>query len=126
MHPDSWRSRAACRDHPTWWWFSHPDQPDGRRARAICDRCPVRVPCADEQAAWEARPGNRGGGGIFGALTEGERAALRQSRERHCQWCNALLPPHIPKGTERIYCEGRSCRQAASRARAAQRERGAA
>lgn len=44
-----WAERAACRHHPTDWWF--PDKRQGpdcyRLARQVCATCPVRDACHD-------------------------------------------------------------------------------
>lgn len=42
----SWRDQAACKGHPTDWWY--PEQGESSsRARQICATCPVRRACGD-------------------------------------------------------------------------------
>jgi WhiB family transcriptional regulator, redox-sensing transcriptional regulator len=72
----SWRLRAACRNVDSTVFFA-PDGEQARerdareaRAKAICARCRVIGPCA----AYAIRYGERYG--VWGGLTERERAAL--------------------------------------------------
>lgn len=110
----TWRTDAACRDaDPA---IFYPSPPKGRRpdaaipaveydaARAICNQCPVKDPCLD--FAMAAENGQRYG--MFGGLTERERASLPW---RLCAECGARFPARrngkggsVPK-----YC-GDECR----------------
>ena len=78
----SWRLRAACRHVDSGIFYS----PDGERgperdarearAKAICARCPVIGPCAAYAIQHDERYG------VWGGLSERERAALRLQRHR--------------------------------------------
>ena len=76
----AWRMLAACR-HVDGALFFAPDgeRPNRRdlreaRAKAVCARCPVIQPCA----AYAVEYGERYG--VWGGLSERERAGLRRDR----------------------------------------------
>jgi WhiB family transcriptional regulator, redox-sensing transcriptional regulator len=77
----SWRGRAACLGADPDLFFPEGDDPrSDAEAKAICAGCQVRTPCL-EFAGTELEHG------IWGGLTEDERAAdrrrqLRNARER--------------------------------------------
>lgn len=78
---EPWQLRAACRGPDTWLFFppSHAERKDEReqreeRAKTICGRCPVKVDCL-EYALRHREPY-----GIWGGLTESERAAVLARR----------------------------------------------
>jgi WhiB family transcriptional regulator, redox-sensing transcriptional regulator len=78
----SWRLRAACRHLDSGIFFS-PDGERGRerdareaRAKAICARCPVIGPCAAYAIQHDERYG------VWGGLSERERAVLWRQRHR--------------------------------------------
>lgn len=74
---EGWQRQAACRG-PESALFYPPAVPEARpdregrerRAKAICARCPVRLPCLE--FALEIREPH----GIWGGLSESERRAL--------------------------------------------------
>ena len=80
--PFWWHKKAACRGADPRLFHG----PDGEgqieraareaRAKAFCDRCPVRLDCLESEA-W--RPLQFG---VFGGLGEDERKALRTKRMR--------------------------------------------
>lgn len=115
----TWLDDAACRETPT--HIFYPSPPTGRRpdayipaahyaqARAICNQCPVRDRCLDDAMA--AENGQRFG--MFGGLTERERASLPW---RLCVECSTRFPARrngkggsVPK-----FC-GDECRDASRR-----------
>ncbi|MFF3504579.1 WhiB family transcriptional regulator [Streptomyces sp. NPDC003247] len=67
----NWREAAACRSEDPELFFPVGEEGPARRqieqARAVCRRCPVRVPCA----SWALRNAERDG--VWGAMTAGER-----------------------------------------------------
>jgi WhiB family transcriptional regulator, redox-sensing transcriptional regulator len=67
----AWRQRAACRGRPSELWFAV-DPVAIEVAKAICRSCPVRDDC--ERYALD-QPKLVG---VWGALTEAERAARRR------------------------------------------------
>ncbi len=67
----SWHADAACRGRDDLNWFPRRGEPVAEQ-RAICEDCPVRGPCAD------AGMGERHG--IWGALSERDRRALRRGQ----------------------------------------------
>lgn len=80
-----WRHRARCRDPSgeiTRLFFSH-DIFEIARAKAICARCPVRVPCL-RSAVERAEPWGVWGGELFedGRIVAVKRPPGRPPRER--------------------------------------------
>lgn len=76
-----WQFDAACRGEDTALFFapSYFEKPDEKRARearakAICDRCPVREPCLDY--ALRIREPH----GVWGGLNEQERRQVLRER----------------------------------------------
>ena len=75
-----WRHRARCRgmataDHDPWFptgTTSDADHEQERAAKAVCQRCPVRLDCLD----WAVIAGEAG---IWGGMTEQDRRPLRQA-----------------------------------------------
>lgn len=69
-----WRARAACVNvDPE--LFTGPFGQNGvRRAKGICNGCPVRIECL------EFALGSAGAFGIWGGLTDGERRNLLRAR----------------------------------------------
>ena len=89
---DDWRRNAACRDSPPETMFPHSGYKDGRLtragaanaiagAKAICERCPVAVECLTFALEHDERFG------IWGGLTEDERAAMHRRRGREEAEC---------------------------------------
>jgi WhiB family redox-sensing transcriptional regulator len=78
---EEWRQWAACRDHPTWWWFAgvHHQHKSAKRAQAICEVCPVRTACLEHALA---RPEDYG---LWGGVDEQQRHRIRARRIR-VQW----------------------------------------
>jgi len=81
----SWMEHAACRDHPLELWFAPEAERDEDRiareaqARAICNSCPVRVPCL----AYRLAQSRQQDGVMWGGMTGDERdAELRRRRRR--------------------------------------------
>jgi WhiB family redox-sensing transcriptional regulator len=80
--PWTWQRDAACRNLGSSLFFS----PDGERAaarrhreaaaKAICGRCPVRMPCALYALATRQR------NGVWGGLTEDDRQPVADERRR--------------------------------------------
>jgi WhiB family transcriptional regulator, redox-sensing transcriptional regulator len=70
-----WESAAACRGADPEVFFppssATPEASEVRRAKAICARCPVRLPCRLEGLRHEQLAG------VWGGLTETERQAER-------------------------------------------------
>lgn len=75
-----WRDRAACRDKDPELWFPvsaiGPDLLKAKRAKEVCDGCPVRDFCL--AFALDARIDH----GIWGGLDEDERRVLVGRRPR--------------------------------------------
>ncbi|MGH8905684.1 MAG: WhiB family transcriptional regulator [Egibacteraceae bacterium] len=76
----SWRSKAACTDENTELFFAvgsaAPALEQVERAKAVCRRCEVVA----QRLHWALE--TRQQDGVWGGLTEDERRALRQRRER--------------------------------------------
>jgi WhiB family redox-sensing transcriptional regulator len=71
----NWRLAAACRDTDPELFFpigtAGPGLAQAAAAKQVCDDCPVRTPCL----GWALRHAQQHG--IWGGMTEPERAALR-------------------------------------------------
>lgn len=75
-----WRHNAACLGENTELFFpvgtTGPAIDQIERAKGMCRRCPVAVPCLE----WALATGQDAG--IWGGLSEDERRTLRRSRQR--------------------------------------------
>ena len=69
---EPWRLDAACRQHPTEWWFGNTRE--RIRAGAVCRGCEVRTECLEYALAHPAMLG------IWAATTGEERTRLRLAR----------------------------------------------
>src|SRR5512139_2991901 len=70
----TWTRWAACRGHPTGWWFPGPGQSISRKALSICERCPVRRQCLDTAVQDELL-------GIWGGTSENQRKTMRREHQ---------------------------------------------
>jgi WhiB family redox-sensing transcriptional regulator len=73
-----WVDHAACRPHPTSWWYQRHDALETELALSICRTCPVRAACLDE--ALDAETDHRYG--IVGGTTPSDRDRLELQRRR--------------------------------------------
>jgi WhiB family transcriptional regulator, redox-sensing transcriptional regulator len=75
-----WRAKAACLGEDPELFFPHgntgPAAEQVERAKAICDRCEVRVACLEY-----ALDTNQDAG-VWGGLSEEERRTVRRARQR--------------------------------------------
>ncbi|WP_329128225.1 WhiB family transcriptional regulator [Streptomyces sp. NBC_01465] len=78
----SWREKAACRGTDAEQLFA--DSVQQKRAKALCNGCPVRVECLTE--ALDARVEF----GVWGGMTERERRALLRRRPGVRSWARVL------------------------------------
>lgn len=90
----SWRDRAACHvaivrgeADPSWWFPPESHAYLYRRAKPICDSCPVRMECLEECFATEALRGLRNG--MWAGTLPDERRRMGGDRRRvvQCVWC---------------------------------------
>ena len=103
---DTWRNDAACRGHDTALWFDPTRQAEGL---AICDTCPVQVPCGVAGRHEE---------GVWGGLSEGHtRTHSKPGRkagtrlELVCSECGRPFL-YVTKGAGILpVCCGYRCRQ---------------
>jgi WhiB family redox-sensing transcriptional regulator len=70
-----WESEAACRQHPTAWWFRS-DEPESVEAFLICQECPVATECLEFALDHPALVG------IWAATSTHDRVRLRRQRRR--------------------------------------------
>lgn len=78
-----WQEEAACRNHDNVLFFG-PDQGESElekqaresRAKSVCQRCPVTQPCLEFAMETNQKYG------IWGGLTDKERASLKRRRAR--------------------------------------------
>lgn len=75
----TWHDRAACRGQDTELWFSI-DADDREAAKAICNRCPVRLDCLDEALDEERGQSKEYRAGIRGGMNAEERILERRRR----------------------------------------------
>jgi WhiB family transcriptional regulator, redox-sensing transcriptional regulator len=79
----AWMSRGACRGEDPGLFFpageSGPSLRQIERARTICRRCPVLATCLRYAM-------DTGQQGIWGATTDDERRAIRQTARRRATW----------------------------------------
>lgn len=77
-----WQEEALCRTLPNILFFGEEGESElerqGRehRAKAVCDRCPVAEPCLEFAMETNQKYG------IWGGLTDKERASLKRRRAR--------------------------------------------
>ena len=75
-----WVHRSLCKDEDPELFFpvgnTGPAASQIEAAKAVCARCPVKVPCLD----WAMQTVQDSG--VWGGLTEEERRALRRARAR--------------------------------------------
>ena len=79
-----WRKEAACKDYPTDWWFDlmpwrrgRPEKVEWketiRKAKEICETCPVKQDCLD----WALKHEDYG---LWGGFTPGQRDRIRRTK----------------------------------------------
>lgn len=81
-----WQSRAACKGHPTEWWYPtlkgggdlYPEET--AKALALCHECPVYRECLDECLL---DPPDAFAWGIRAGLDQGERKQIRTKARRN-------------------------------------------
>lgn len=73
FEPAPWRQQASCRGLDPELFFPERGAPS-QRAKAVCATCPVREPCRD----FAIENGEKFG--IWGALSERQRRAVRRQR----------------------------------------------
>ncbi len=75
-----WRHRALCRDEDPELFFpigtTGPALVQIEQAKAVCQRCPVAEPCLEFAMETNQKYG------IWGGLTDKERASLKRRRAR--------------------------------------------
>jgi WhiB family transcriptional regulator, redox-sensing transcriptional regulator len=78
----SWQDMAACREYDTSLFFGEEGESEIEKqareahAKSICQRCPVIEPCLEFAMETNQKYG------IWGGLTEKERASLKRRRAR--------------------------------------------
>lgn len=80
---NEWTARAKCRDSKDTLFVEGAAQ---RKARVVCQGCPVRIDCLTEALD------NRIEWGIWGGLTERERRHLLRTRTEVTSWRQVLQP----------------------------------
>lgn len=112
---EPWRNDSACRGYPTGWWY--PERGHGKdeakKARAICQHCPVQEACLDHALS-------RMEDGIWGNTSTKQRQAIRRAgmaeKRLICQECrNVFTRPALDSRGMRPYCSRACYRRAANR-----------
>lgn len=114
VNRDSWQAKGACRGHkkPDI-WYPHKKSPSDQtiEARNVCVRCEVRDQCL--QYAMD----NPNELGIWGGLTEQQRAGLRKGRTVNTfAKCHECSTEFVKQGGWHRYCSD-ECRKANERRR---------
>jgi WhiB family redox-sensing transcriptional regulator len=77
-----WQEEAACREYDNLLFFGEEGEPElekqarEARAKTVCQRCPVAEPCLEFAMETNQKYG------IWGGLTDKERASLKRRRAR--------------------------------------------
>jgi hypothetical protein len=113
----------ACYDADTEIWYPDPQNHSAvAYAVKLCNTCPVRQACLDDQMAFEQGLGKISRVGIFGGLTPRERFDLERSGQTPNRPSNCQNPrcgePIDTRGTRRKYCS-RRCLEVANYAKRA-------
>ncbi|GAA1367738.1 WhiB family transcriptional regulator [Streptomyces beijiangensis] len=89
-----WRGDAACRGADAEPLFA--DTAQQKKAKAICNGCPVRIECLAEALDGRVEFG------VWGGMTERERRALLRRRPDVLSWGHVLRAArsalHVPAG----------------------------
>jgi WhiB family redox-sensing transcriptional regulator len=104
-----WMTDALCRkpsQQDLWFPEKHPDDPDmsmvtalARKAKEVCNLCPVKNRCLDWALANDEQWGIWGGVNMSPTRTW-HRKKMRQERQI------ALIPKHARRGDVRLHCPG--------------------
>lgn len=109
VNRDEWQVRGACRGHkkPDLWYPDKRSTPAQiREAQEVCVDCTVRVACLQYAMDHPEEPG------IWGGLTERQRAGLRSGRpDKAFAECNECSKEFIKRGGWHRYCS-HECRKA--------------
>ncbi len=97
-HAWSWQDRAACKGRDDLFFAADGEREAGKAvreeaAKAVCDRCPVRARCLTYALSTNERSG------IWGGLSEDERASIRRQDQRHALKA-ARQPQESPAGQQ--------------------------
>ena len=94
-HPHAWKDRAACKGRTDLFFLNRGDTSRMKRAKAICDSCPVINDCREYVIYNPERYG------IWAGMTEKDRRAYRLEQ--------GIKLPNAPHGTPRRYEVGCRC-----------------
>lgn len=78
--PGEWIEQAACRETFVDFFPKVTDREGQQWAKAVCARCPVRLPCLDYALSTFIYA--RGDDGIWGGTNHLERVAMRRAARR--------------------------------------------
>lgn len=119
----AWHAEAACRGMGPDAFYSVDRDDDRRtlgdesdiahfkRAKAICESCPVQKPCADWGRKYEKY-------GVWGGVSAAERKRQRKTgmtRLVECVYCYRLFEQERKPSTYPTICDNPRCRTEASR-----------
>ena len=82
IHHEEWTARAKCKGMTD---ALFPEAADQKRARQLCQGCPVRFECLAEALD------NRIEWGVWGGMTERERRQLLRQRSDISSWSDVLV-----------------------------------
>jgi WhiB family redox-sensing transcriptional regulator len=103
--PAPWMRDAACKPHPTEWWFPERGDPT-EQAKIICHTCPVRLDCLNYALNIPSLVG------IWGGMSGKERRQIRSKPTKPIRHGTPTgYHQHLRRGTEPCL----QCRQAHSR-----------
>jgi hypothetical protein len=110
---EPWRAEAACKGHPTSWWFPERGGSNAaiKRAVAICNSCTVKDDCLESALV-------RFEQGIWGGINIRDRRELRDKRQIKkqlvCQHCRTIYTRTGAQAGINLYCSIRCKKQATS------------
>lgn len=114
VNRDQWQAKGACRGHERpdiWFPDKHSPSEETLAARDVCVRCPVRDKCRQYAMDHPKEPG------IWGGLTERQRAGLRNGRAVNpFAKCNECSNEFVKRGGWHRYCSD-ECRKTNERRR---------
>lgn len=77
-----WHDKAACRNYPDSWWLADKySKNNTKKAKEICETCPVKDTCL----AWARRlERTTSMAGVYGGMTQQERREIRICMHENC------------------------------------------
>lgn len=79
----TWMNKSVCKEYPPDWFIvDKSNNHDAKKAKAVCDICPVKQECLDWAVSIEAKTASMPG--IYGGKTQQERRDFRVCKYAPC------------------------------------------